>query len=124
MSNITVTLPDGSPRELPEGSSALDLAASISYLDATYDSFVTPYGTCTAANAAADSRCVGRAGLPRLIDASGNRLNNAPKIKGTVSAGYGIDLASGGRVSLFAQELKTPYPISYKRLEKFWNGMR
>ena len=29
MSNITVTLPDGSPRELPEGSSALDLAASI-----------------------------------------------------------------------------------------------
>jgi ATP-dependent helicase HrpA len=28
------------------------------------------------------------------------------------------------RVSLFAQELKTPYPISYKRLEKFWNGMR
>jgi threonyl-tRNA synthetase len=29
MSNITVTLPDGSPRELPEGSSALDLANSI-----------------------------------------------------------------------------------------------
>ncbi|HTE15041.1 MAG TPA: ATP-dependent RNA helicase HrpA [Burkholderiales bacterium] len=28
------------------------------------------------------------------------------------------------RVSLFAQELKTPYPISYKRLEKFWNAMR
>jgi len=81
----------------------LDLAASISYLDATYDSFVTPYGTCTLANAAVDSRCVGRPGLPRLIDASGNRLNNAPEIKGTLSAGYGIDLASGGRVSLFAQ---------------------
>ena len=32
----------------------LDLAASISYLDATYDEFVTPYGTCTVANAAAD----------------------------------------------------------------------
>ncbi len=29
MSNITVTLPDGSARELPDGSSALDLAASI-----------------------------------------------------------------------------------------------
>ncbi len=28
------------------------------------------------------------------------------------------------RVSMFAQELKTPYPISYKRLEKFWSGMR
>jgi iron complex outermembrane receptor protein len=81
----------------------LDLAASIAYLDATYDNFVTPYGTCTAANAAADARCVGRAGLPRLIDASGNRLNNAPELKGTMSAGYRIDLASGGRVSLFAQ---------------------
>jgi ATP-dependent helicase HrpA len=28
------------------------------------------------------------------------------------------------RVSLFAQELKTPYPVSYKRLEKFWNAMK
>ena len=29
MSNITVSLPDGSERELPEGSTALDLAGSI-----------------------------------------------------------------------------------------------
>jgi ATP-dependent helicase HrpA len=28
------------------------------------------------------------------------------------------------RVSLFAQELKTPYPVSYKRLDKIWNAMR
>ena len=28
------------------------------------------------------------------------------------------------RVSLFAQELKTPYPISYKRLEKFWSAIQ
>lgn len=28
------------------------------------------------------------------------------------------------RVSLYAQELKTPYPVSYKRLDKFWNAMR
>ncbi len=27
------------------------------------------------------------------------------------------------RVSLFAQELKTPYPVSYKRLEKIWNAL-
>jgi ATP-dependent helicase HrpA len=27
------------------------------------------------------------------------------------------------RVSLFAQELKTPYPVSYKRLEKIWNQL-
>jgi ATP-dependent helicase HrpA len=28
------------------------------------------------------------------------------------------------RVSLYAQELKTPYPVSYKRIEKFWNALR
>jgi ATP-dependent helicase HrpA len=28
------------------------------------------------------------------------------------------------RVSLFAQELKTPFPISIKRLEKIWADMR
>ena len=27
------------------------------------------------------------------------------------------------RVSLFAQELKTPYPVSYKRLEKAWSAL-
>jgi ATP-dependent helicase HrpA len=28
------------------------------------------------------------------------------------------------RVSLFAQELRTPYPVSYKRLEKMWGALR
>jgi len=28
------------------------------------------------------------------------------------------------RVSLFAQELKTPFPVSLKRLEKTWADMR
>ena len=28
------------------------------------------------------------------------------------------------RVSLYAQALKTPYPVSYKRLEKIWNALR
>jgi ATP-dependent helicase HrpA len=27
------------------------------------------------------------------------------------------------RVSLFAQELRTPYPVSYKRLDKLWSAM-
>jgi ATP-dependent helicase HrpA len=26
-------------------------------------------------------------------------------------------------VALFAQELKTPYPVSQKRLEKFWSAV-
>ena len=28
------------------------------------------------------------------------------------------------RVSLFAQELKTPFPVSVKRLEKAWADLR
>jgi ATP-dependent helicase HrpA len=28
------------------------------------------------------------------------------------------------RVSLWAQQLKTPYPVSFKRLEKFWSELR
>ena len=28
------------------------------------------------------------------------------------------------RVSLFAQELKTPYPVSFKRLDKLWSAIR
>ena len=79
---------------------SLDIAASLAFLDATYDRFVTPYGSCTAANVALDARCTGRVGLPRLIDAAGNRLNNAPEFKGSVSATYRFDLASGGAISL------------------------
>jgi ATP-dependent helicase HrpA len=28
------------------------------------------------------------------------------------------------RVSLFAQELKTPFPVSVKRLDKIWDDLR
>jgi ATP-dependent helicase HrpA len=28
------------------------------------------------------------------------------------------------RVSLYAQELKTPYPVSFKRLDKIWNALK
>jgi len=27
------------------------------------------------------------------------------------------------KVSLFAQELRTPFPVSYKRLEKAWKAL-
>jgi iron complex outermembrane receptor protein len=91
-----------------------DISASISLLDATYDRFTTPYGTCTLANRASDpfGYCQTAtipappplpANPPRLINASGNTLNNAPEVKGTLSASYGIDLANGGRVTLFGQ---------------------
>lgn len=79
---------------------SLDIAASLAFLDATYDRFVTPYGSCNAANVSLDARCTGRVGLPRLIDAAGNKLNNAPEFKGSISATYSINLASGGAISL------------------------
>jgi iron complex outermembrane receptor protein len=81
----------------------LELGASLSWLDAEYDAFITPYGSCTAANVALDPRCTGRVGLPRLIDASGNKLNNAPELKGSVSARYTVPLSSGAGLSFFAQ---------------------
>ena len=85
-----------SARPVPQ----LDVALALNLLDATYDRFIVPYGTCTAANAALDARCVGRAGLPRLIDAAGKRLNNAPTVKGTLSAAYNVALANGGTVTI------------------------
>jgi iron complex outermembrane receptor protein len=81
----------------------LELGASLGWLDAKYDSFITPYGSCTAANVALDPRCAGRVGLPRLIDASGNTLNNAPELKGSLSARYTVSLGNGGGLSFFAQ---------------------
>lgn len=87
-------------RPVPE----LQLAASLAVLDATYDEFNTPYGRCTPANAALDpANCAGTvvAG-PRIIDASGNTLNNAPDFKGTASARYFVPLPSG-RIELFGQ---------------------
>jgi len=78
----------------------LDVAASVALLDARYDRFVTPYGSCNAGNVSLDARCAGRVGLPRLIDAAGNRLNNAPKFKGSLTATYTLDLSGGGAVSL------------------------
>lgn len=81
----------------------LELGLATAFLDATYDRFNTIFGSCTAANQALDPRCTGRVGQPRLVDASGKTLNNAPKFKGTASARYTIPLAAGGRISLFGQ---------------------
>ncbi|MEZ5459347.1 MAG: TonB-dependent receptor [Steroidobacteraceae bacterium] len=81
----------------------LELQFAATFLDAKYDNFTTVFGSCTAANVSLDPRCTGRVGQPRLIDASGKTLNNAPEFKGTASANYTIPLAAGGRVSLFGQ---------------------
>jgi iron complex outermembrane receptor protein len=81
----------------------LDVGASISWLDATYDRFLFPYGVCRA-NVAADPTCRG-IGLnqPRALDVAGNRLNNAPEIKGNVFAQYTLPLGGAGDLSVLAQ---------------------
>ena len=33
---------------------------------------------------------------------------------------FDFRLSTSGGVSLFAQELETPYPVCYKRLDKLW----
>jgi len=82
----------------------LTLAASLAYLDAEYDEFSAVYGTCRPTNAALDPvNCPNPAVTAvRQIDASGNRLNNAPEWKGVASARYALPLA-GGELALFGQ---------------------
>jgi len=81
------------------------LGVSASILDATYDTFAAPYGVCSALSpqALADPACAGRTGLPRLINAAGNRLNNAPKFKANAFAEYAADLGNMGSLTLFGQ---------------------
>jgi iron complex outermembrane receptor protein len=81
----------------------LDVGFSLSWLDATYDSFLFPYGVCRA-NVINDPSCRG-IGLnqPRALDVSGNRLNNAPEIKGNVFAQYTFPLGGAGDLALLAQ---------------------
>ncbi len=80
-----------------------EVSAALGFLDAKYDNFITPYGSCNAANVALDARCTGRVGLPRLINASDKTLNNAPEFKGSLSGRYTATLPGGGSLSFFAQ---------------------
>jgi iron complex outermembrane receptor protein len=81
------------------------LGVSVSLLDAEYDKFSVPYGVCSALSpqALADPACAGRTGLPRLINADGNRLNNAPEIKGNAFVEYVHDMGNMGSLTMFGQ---------------------
>jgi iron complex outermembrane receptor protein len=82
---------------------AVTLGAAVSLLDATYDQFSAPYGVCSPL-VLADPTCAGRtAGQVRLINAAGNRLNNAPEIKGNTFIEYAHDLGTGGTLTMFGQ---------------------
>ncbi|MFK7958087.1 MAG: TonB-dependent receptor [Lysobacterales bacterium] len=80
--------------------------ASIGYLDATFDTFISANGRCpadaTPAELAGGCNGVGP-GETRVADLSGNTLQNAPEWKFNVNGTYTIDLAGGGEVNIFGQ---------------------
>ncbi len=81
----------------------LDLGFALSWLDATYDEFLFPYGVCRPA-VINDPTCRGIAlNQPRALDVSGNTLNNAPEIKGNVFAQYTFPLGGAGSLSVLGQ---------------------
>jgi len=86
------------------------LGASASFLDATYDDFDVPYGVCSPYvidnfndPGCADVPASRPYGSPRVFDASGNKLNNAPDFKGNLYAQYSLNLGGAGTVTLFGQ---------------------
>lgn len=66
-------------------SEALVINASATYLDATYDEFISTFGNATG------------------VDLSGNRLVNAPKFKFNTNAVYTIEMSGGAWVDVFGQ---------------------
>ena len=65
--------------------SGLQVFANVAYLDATYNQYTNAY-------------------VPTFgtFDASGNRLNNAPKWSATLGGSYSLDLDSAGRIDVGA----------------------
>lgn len=89
-------------RPVPE----FTLNASLGYLNAEYDEFLSPFGICPADATPAEiaGGCNGAApGEARVFDLSGNTLQNAPEWKANANGTYSIDVANGGRVDLFGQ---------------------
>jgi iron complex outermembrane receptor protein len=84
----------------------LTINASIGYLSAEFEDFQSAFGRCpadaTPAELAGD--CMGAAaGETRVVQLSGNTLQNAPELKANLNGTYSIDLASGSVISLFGQ---------------------
>ncbi len=75
-----------------------------SFLDATYDEFISPFGTCPAgATPEQLAQCNGAApGEPIPFDNTGNRLTNAPKGKFNIRSTYEVP-TDYGTWALFGQ---------------------
>ncbi|MBK6596429.1 MAG: TonB-dependent receptor [Proteobacteria bacterium] len=101
---------------LMQATEQVNFGVSLSYLDATYDKFDVPYGVCsTTVLPLRDPGCAdvstvvplpagARApGSPRIVDASGNKLNNAPEFKGNVFGEYTVPVGNAGNLTVFGQ---------------------
>ncbi|MCZ8131997.1 MAG: TonB-dependent receptor [Steroidobacteraceae bacterium] len=81
----------------------LNLGASVSWLDATYDEFLFPYGLCSPLVLNTPSCAGATAGAVRVVNAEGNRLNNAPEIKANAFATYRFPLGGAGSLEVLGQ---------------------
>ncbi|HPF26295.1 MAG TPA: TonB-dependent receptor, partial [Steroidobacteraceae bacterium] len=94
---------------LAQPNDSFNFGVSLSWLDATYDKFDVPYGVCSAAvlplndPGCADVPGTRPVGSPRVVDASGNRLNNAPEFKGNVFGEYNVPVGNAGKLTFFGQ---------------------
>ncbi len=82
------------------------LAASVGYLSAEYKDFQSAFGSCPADATPAElaGGCMGAAaGEARVVQLSGNTLQNAPELKANVNGTYTIGLDGGSAVDLFWQ---------------------
>lgn len=94
---------------LVQPNDSFNFGLSMSYLDAVYDKFDVPYGVCSAAvlplndPGCADVPGTRPVGSPRVVDASGNKLNNAPEFKGNVFGEYNVPVGNAGNLTFFGQ---------------------
>ncbi len=80
--------------------------ASIGYLNTEFEEFLSAFGRCPADATPAElaGPCMGVGpGETRVVDVSGNSLQNAPEWKGNVNGTYTVGLRSGAEVRIFGQ---------------------
>ncbi|WP_405237108.1 TonB-dependent receptor [Lentisalinibacter orientalis] len=85
---------------------ALVVNASIGYLNTEFEEFLSAFGRCPADATPAElaGPCMGVGpGETRVVDVSGNNLQNAPEWKGNVNGTYTVGLRSGAEVRIFGQ---------------------
>lgn len=82
------------------------LKASLGYLNAKYETFISANGKCPldATPEELAGECRGAApGETRVADLSGNTLQNAPELKLNVNGTYTVNLQGGASIDLFGQ---------------------